>query len=87
MADGDVVAEEGGKAAASVKSGIILDIGAAADDDAAIVTAHNSPTPNAGVGADFHLADDHGSGRNEAAGRDVGRVTVVGDDHARPPEA
>src|SRR5438876_6806295 len=83
VADGDVVAEDQRIFVAhDVKDRAVLDIGARADADVVDVAADHRAGPDAGVFADDHVADEHGSGIDVSGGGDFGAVAAIGSDHA-----
>src|SRR5260370_18144793 len=78
VADGDVVAEEQRIFVAHyVEDAAVLNIGARADADVVHVAAHDGAGPDAGVGADDHVADDDGGGVNVGGCGDVGPLAAI----------
>src|SRR5216684_4748971 len=78
VADGDIVAEEQRIFVAhNVEDAAVLDVGASADADVVHVAAHDGAGPDAGVGADHHVADDDGGGVNVGGCGDVGPLAAI----------
>src|SRR5216684_4102164 len=78
VADGDIVAEEQRIFVAHyVEDAAVLDVGAGADADVVHVAAHDGAGPDAGVGADDHVADNDGGGVNVGGCGDLGPLAAV----------
>ena len=76
VSDHAVVADDRGVLVDGVDDGAVLDRGALAHDDRAVVAAQHRARPDRRVGADVHVADDDGVGVDEGVGvdrRDVDR--------------
>ena len=73
MSDGDVVADERPlPPRRHMDDDAVLNVGPGADPDDIDVAPHNRSKPDAGVRADFHVADDDGGVRDEGAFMDDG---------------
>src|SRR5712692_2448206 len=78
VADGDVVAEEQRIFVAhDVEDAAVLNIGARADANVVHVAADDGARPDAGVGADDHVADNDGGGVNVGGCGDFGPLAAI----------
>ncbi|MFM2183159.1 MAG: hypothetical protein RJB61_1453 [Actinomycetota bacterium] len=72
VADHTVVTDHGGVLGRGVQDAIVLDARPSTDGDVALVAAQHGTRPDARLGADSHVADDHGIGVHVCIGVDRG---------------
>ncbi len=79
VADGDVFGDIGVVfTVVDMDDGTVLDVGAGADDDGISVGAQDAIVPDAGIGAEAHVTDQHGGGGDPGGGVDCGPDAVEG---------
>jgi hypothetical protein len=61
VADGDVVANDGGVVVTDMDDSAVLNVAAGADMDGVDIATKNSAIPDAGLGVKGHITDDHGT--------------------------
>ena len=78
--DRHVVADEARQILGEMHHGVVLDVGVAANNDPVDVAAQDGVVPDAGMIADFHIANDAATRRDKGAGMNARGIAIDGDE-------